>query len=110
MSRRHHAGMGYLVATDWTQVTAWATIATALATVALVLAAVIAAVLAKRDLTVQKQNLEQAQAAAEADQAMGQRQLDAQIRASADDLEAKNATQTAQEAAQHQIEASYRPS
>lgn len=77
--------MTYLAATDWNEVTAIATAALALLTFVLAIAAIVAAVLAKRD-------------------------IDTQLRTSAEDLRAtREATQAAQTMAQRQIDASHRP-
>jgi hypothetical protein len=124
--------MTLILATDWNEVTAFATIA-------LVIAAVVAAVLAKRDIDIQldaskaaqegarvaqdiakrqleaqlvtsAEELQAAQEGTRTAQETAQQQLDAQLRTSAEDLRAaQEATRTAQETAQHQIEASYRP-
>jgi hypothetical protein len=79
------AGMSFLAATDWNEVTAISTAALALLTFMLVIAAIIAAVLAKRD-------------------------IDTQLQTSAQDLRAtRDATRAAQTMAQRQIQESYRP-
>lgn len=75
------SSMGYLVATDWAKITAEATVALAVVTAVLAVAAIVAAVFTWRGL-----------------------------RTAADDLRAtQEATTVAQEMAQRQIEASYRP-
>ncbi len=77
--------MAYVAAIDWSEVTALATGALVLVTVALVAAAGVAALYAKRD-------------------------IDAHLKTAADDLHAtREATKAAQEGAQRQLRASYRP-